>query len=88
MPEPTTAPVRIFYSSPRVHRDAPDVEAADDLYDRLSELLRERGGTKADLAERLADADEAFAALDAHLRTGGLLPTPWRRATRPDTPEE
>ncbi|MFW5420388.1 hypothetical protein J0910_27600 [Nocardiopsis sp. CNT-189] len=84
MPEPDTAPARIFYPRPRVHRPDPATEAADDLYDRLSELLRERGGTKADLAERLTAADAAFDALDEHLHTGGRLPTPWRRATAPD----
>jgi len=71
---------------PRVHRPDPVTEAADGLYDRLSEALRERGRTVADRARNQQAADEAFTALDRHLRLGGQLPTPWRGASQPPDP--
>ncbi|WP_420161017.1 hypothetical protein [Nocardiopsis sp. CNT-189] len=38
------------------------------------------------MAERALNqqtADDAFTALDEHLRAGGRLPTPWKTATGP-----
>ncbi|WP_420157170.1 hypothetical protein [Nocardiopsis sp. CNT-189] len=63
-----------------MHRPDPATDHADALYDRLSDALRERGRTVADRARNQQAADDAFTALDEHLRSGGLLPTPWRGA--------
>lgn len=63
-----------------VHRPDPATEQADALYDAVSEALRERCRHIGDRIDVQRAADAAFTALDEHLRSGGLLPTPWRFA--------
>ncbi|MDA2806556.1 hypothetical protein [Nocardiopsis suaedae] len=63
-----------------VHRPDPATERADALYDAVSEALRERGRHVGERIAAQRTADAAFTALDEHLRSGGLLPTPWRSA--------
>ncbi|WP_017627788.1 hypothetical protein [Nocardiopsis chromatogenes] len=80
---------RILYF-PRARAAEPDpvTEHADDLYDALSEALNEREdgtGQGGERYEALQIADAAFTALDEHLRSGGVLPTPWKNAARPDS---
>ncbi|MUL41651.1 hypothetical protein FZ103_10785 [Streptomonospora sp. PA3] len=65
------------YSS-EIHR-RPDEAHADALYDMLSDALKERGRTPAQRARAQDNADAAFSVLDMWLRSGGELPTPWRR---------
>ncbi|MFW5416329.1 hypothetical protein J0910_06870 [Nocardiopsis sp. CNT-189] len=66
-----------------VHRPDPQTDYADGLYDALSDALKERGRNVAERIRQQQAADAAFTALDAHLNSGGQLPTPWRHATRP-----
>lgn len=68
----TSGKARILW--PREQPTAPTADHADDLYDRLSETLRQRGPG----ADRLhTEADRVFTQLDRHLRSGGALPSPW-----------
>ncbi|CAL9374745.1 hypothetical protein SUDANB121_00943 [Nocardiopsis dassonvillei] len=53
-------------------------ERADELFDRLSSLLRDA----ADPTAVLRRADKAFDVLHRHLRDGGALPSPWLDARR------
>lgn len=58
-----------------------EAEHANWLYDVLSEALR-------DHADAFPDVDAAFSSLDEWLRTGGMLPGPWRNAARPDAADD
>lgn len=63
---------------------SPD-DHADELFDRLSEALREHHdtrATKATLRAALAKADRAFDQLHLWLTAGNPLPEPWRKAQR------
>ena len=55
-------------------------EKADELFDRLSSLLREATDPDADPAVLIREADRAFELLHQHLSSGGVLPQPWRDA--------
>ncbi|MFY7068730.1 hypothetical protein ACOQFV_22975 [Nocardiopsis changdeensis] len=79
MPEPTTAARKRRTDRPvtRVQR-----ERADELFDRLSSLLRDAADPTVDPASVLRRADRAFEALHRYLRGGGALPTPWLDARR------
>lgn len=60
-------------------------EHADELFDRLSEALREyqdTRATKAALRAALARADGAFDQLHLWLTAGNPLPEPWRKGQR------
>ncbi|WP_306368608.1 hypothetical protein [Nocardiopsis sp. CC223A] len=52
-------------------------EKADDLFDRLSSLLRDAADPDADPAVLIREADRAFELLHRHLSAGGVLPQPW-----------
>ncbi|WP_420157215.1 hypothetical protein [Nocardiopsis sp. CNT-189] len=80
-PSPTPGGARVLH--PRVHRPDEVTDHADGLYDALSEALCERGRTVADRARNQQAADDAFTALDEHLRRAGVLPTPWKNAGPP-----
>ncbi|MFL1378404.1 MULTISPECIES: hypothetical protein [unclassified Nocardiopsis] len=58
----------------------PQREKADELFDRLSSLLREANDPTADAAALLRQADRAFETLHRHLSRGGALPQPWHHA--------
>ena len=63
---------------------SPD-DHADELFDALSEALREyhdTRATKAALRAALARADEAFDRLHLWLTAGNPLPEPWRKTQR------
>lgn len=60
-------------------REAPDYPTADALYDALSEALRTRPRHAGEAHRVIREADRALGALDAHIREGGPLPSPWRR---------
>ncbi|MUL39899.1 hypothetical protein FZ103_01675 [Streptomonospora sp. PA3] len=62
--------------------ERPDEAHADALYDTLSDALKERGHTPAQRARAQDNADAAFGVLDMWLRSGGVLPSPWRRCPR------
>ncbi|WP_306368626.1 hypothetical protein [Nocardiopsis sp. CC223A] len=57
-------------------------ERADELFDRLSSLLRDAADPGADTAALLRRADRAFDALHRHLCNGGALPSLWVNARR------
>ncbi|MDT0328142.1 hypothetical protein [Nocardiopsis lambiniae] len=59
---------------------APQREKADELFDRLSSLLRDAADPDADPARLVREADRAFDTLHRHLSRGGALPRPWRDA--------
>ncbi|USY19522.1 hypothetical protein NE857_30510 [Nocardiopsis exhalans] len=64
----------------RVDSDAENYKARylTDVYDRLSEALREDGGAPHAFAA-LRSACQEWKALDAALRAGSPLPEPWQR---------
>ncbi|MDE3721892.1 hypothetical protein PWG71_10875 [Nocardiopsis sp. N85] len=55
-------------------------EKADELFDRLSSLLRDAADPDTDPAVLIREADQAFELLHRHLGSGGVLPQPWRDA--------
>lgn len=71
-------------TSPRTDRPATRAqrERADELFDRLSSLLRDAADPTADPAALLRRADRAFEALHRYLCNGGALPSPWLGARR------
>ncbi|MFL1378064.1 hypothetical protein [Nocardiopsis protaetiae] len=58
----------------------PQREKSDELFDRVSSLLRDAADPDTDPAALVREADRAFNTLHNHLSRGGALPQPWRTA--------
>jgi hypothetical protein len=72
--------------APRHPRFDSDDQQADDLFDAVSESLRDHGdsrATKEELRASLKRADAAFQQLHDWITQGRGLPDPWRRHFAP-----
>lgn len=59
-------------------RGAAEYPTSDALYDALSEMLRIRPRHAGEAHRVIREADRLLTALDAHIKNGGPLPSPWR----------